>query len=256
MKVSKKALKLLLILAVVGLYVFFGLASSDSKADSSKRSDNSSNADAGHAAAENAPAGQNQPAAQTSRPVQDAGLFGQNEAEAMRRSVGCLDCHKGIEDMHNGVINLGCIDCHGGDANSRAQGAQKGSAAYDEAKKKAHVQPRFPDRWKTSANPERPYTLTLEESPEFLRFINPGDLRVARMSCGVAECHPGDVHTVGKSMMTTGAMLWGAALYNNGTFPLKNYRFGESYGPDGTPQRVQTVPQPTPEMMKKKGVLP
>jgi hypothetical protein len=130
---------------------------------------------------------------------------------------------------------------------------QEGSAGYDEAKKAAHVKPRFPDRWKTSANPERPYTLTLEESPEFIRFVNPGDLRVAQLSCGTTECHFNDVHTVGKSMMTTGAMLWGAALYNNGAFPFKNYRFGESYGPDGKPQRLQTAPQPTAEEMQKKG---
>ena len=250
MKVSRNTLKLILILAMAGFYIFSGLAGSDSRADSSSQPGNSKGAGAGSDPA------QNQAAPQTPRPVQQAGLFGQSAEEAMRRSVGCLDCHRGIEDMHNGVISLGCIDCHGGDANVRAQGAQKGTAAYDEAKKKAHIQPRFPERWKTSANPERTYTLTLEESPEFIRFINPGDLRVARMSCGVAECHPGDVHTVGKSMMTTGAMLWGAALYNNGAFPLKNYRFGESYGPDGTPQRVQTVPQPTPEMVAKKGVLP
>ncbi len=30
-------------------------------------------------------------------------------------------------------------------------------------------------------------------------------------------------------MMTHGAMLWGAALYNNGSFHLKDPRFGESY---------------------------
>ncbi len=57
-------------------------------------------------------------------------------------------------------------------------------------------------------------------------------------------------------MMTTGAMLWGAALYNNGSFPLKNYRWGESYAADGTPQRLITVPQPTKEETEKKGVLP
>src|SRR5215216_3413717 len=171
MKVSKNALKLLLILAVVSLYGFFGLAGWDSRADSSNRPGNSSSDGAGDGS------GQNTAAAQNPRPVQEAGLFGESAEEAMRRSVGCLDCHRGIEDMHNGVINLGCIDCHGGDANSRAQGAQKGSAAYNDAKKKAHVQPRFPERWKTSANPERPYSLTLEESAEFLRFVNPGDLR-------------------------------------------------------------------------------
>ena len=39
----------------------------------------------------------------------------------------------------------------------------------------------------------------------------------------------GEVLKVKTSMMTHGAMLWGAALYNNGSFPLKNARFGESY---------------------------
>ncbi|MEK6284859.1 MAG: hypothetical protein AABO57_03890 [Acidobacteriota bacterium] len=246
MKVSKNALKLLLILVIVGLYGFFVLAGSMTKADSSKRPADSNGADAST---------QNPPATQTARPVQAAGLFGESPEEAMRRSVGCIDCHKGIEDMHNGVISLGCIDCHGGDANARAQGTQKGSAGYEGAKKAAHVKPRFPDRWKTSANPERPYSLTLEESPEFIRFVNPGDLRVAQLSCGTTECHSGDVHNVKKSMMATGAMLWGAALYNNGAFPFKNYRFGESYGPDGKPQRLQTAPQPTAEETQKKGIL-
>ena len=37
-------------------------------------------------------------------------------------------------------------------------------------------------------------------------------------------------------------MLWGAALYNNGSFPLKQARFGESYSMNGVPQRLQTVP--------------
>jgi hypothetical protein len=249
MKVSKNALKALLVILAAALYGSYILAGSMARADSSKRSTESNPADSSHGSV------QNPPATQTSRPVQSAGLFGETPEEAMRRSVGCIDCHKGIEDMHNGVINLGCIDCHGGDANARAQGLQKGSAGYEDAKKTAHVKPRFPDRWKTSANPERPYTLTLDESPEFIRFVNPGDLRVAQLSCGTTECHFNDVHTVGKSMMTTGAMLWGAALYNNGAFPFKNYRFGESYGADGKPQRLQTAPQPTAEEAQKKGVL-
>ncbi len=43
-------------------------------------------------------------------------------------------------------------------------------------------------------------------------------------------------------MMTTGAMLWQAALYNNGGAPYKNARYGESYAADGTPQRLQAFP--------------
>src|ERR1044071_7569090 len=231
MKISRNATKLFLILAVIGLYTLAGLAGSNTRADNTARA-------AGQATG---PAGS---------------LFSLTAEEAARRSAGCVDCHKGIEDMHNGSINLGCIDCHGGNADARAQGMQKGSAGYEEAKKSAHIKPRFPERWKSSANPLRPYTLTLEESQEFIRFVNPGDLRVAQLSCGTTECHYGDVHNVGKSMMTTGAMLWGAALYNNGAFPLKNYRFGESYDANGTPQRLITVPAPTKEETEKKGVLP
>jgi hypothetical protein len=185
------------------------------------------------------------------------GLWGLSATDVRARSAGCADCHQGIEDMHNGAVNLGCVDCHGGDAAVRLQSeAAAGSAKYAETKRLAHVQPRFPDRWKGSANPERSYALLNRESPEFIRFINPGDLRVADKSCGTAECHPRDTHAVNRSMMKTGAMLWGAALYNNGSFPLKNYRFGESYSPEGVPERIETDPPPSPEDFFKKGVLP
>ncbi len=184
-------------------------------------------------------------------------LWGMSAEEALSRSAGCLDCHRGIEDMHNGAINLGCTDCHGGDAAvRRAPEVSQGSSSYEEAKNRAHVQPRFPEKWKGSANPERSYALLNRESPEFIRFVNPGDLRVADLSCGTSECHANDAHNVNRSMMKTGAMLWGAALYNNGSFPLKNYRFGESYSADGTPQRIETHPIPTPEETFRKGILP
>ena len=48
----------------------------------------------------------------------------------------------------------------------------------------AHVSPRYPEAWRTSGNPVRSYTLLNHESPEFTRFVNPGDLRVAHISCG------------------------------------------------------------------------
>ena len=165
---------------------------------------------------------------------QEMSNWGLSRDEEARRSAGCLDCHKGIEDIHNGTVILGCIDCHGGDATVRlAAGVATASSQYQEAKNRSHVAARFPRNWKSSANPQRSNELLNRESLEFIRFVNPGDLRVAQLSCGTTDCHATDVHNVGKSMMTTGAMLWGAALYNNGAFPLKNYRFGESYGADG-----------------------
>jgi hypothetical protein len=51
-------------------------------------------------------------------------------------------------------------------------------------------------------------------------------------------------------------MLWGSALYNNGSVPNKWARYGESYSMNGAPQRLQTVPPPTDYEMRWKGVLP
>jgi hypothetical protein len=154
-------------------------------------------------------------------------LFRQTDEDVLRKSWGCVNCHQGVTDMHDlETVKLGCTDCHGGNADAATKAA-------------AHVQPCLPGAWPTSGNPVRSYTLLNHESPEFIRFINPGDLRVAHISCGA--CHPAEVLQVKKSMMTHGCMLWGSALYNNGAVPNKWARFGESYSMCGAPQRVQTV---------------
>jgi hypothetical protein len=174
----------------------------------------------------------------------EADLFHQSAETAAAKSQGCIQCHQNTCDPHyKETVHLGCCDCHGGDP----------AAA---SKELAHVSPLFPDVWRTSANPVRSYTVLNHEYPEFIRFVNPGDLRVAHISCGAAECHPKEVLQNRKSMMTHGCMLWEAALYNNGSVPNKRPRFGESYSMHGAPQRVQTVPPPTEEEMARKGVLP
>ena len=94
------------------------------------------------------------------------------------------------------------------------------------------------------------------ESPEFVRFVNPGDLRVAKYSCGTpaVNCHPGYAENSSHSMMAHGAMLWNAALYNNGGSNQKVARYGEAYTFDGQPARLITKNW-TPEM-EARGVLP
>ena len=250
---KKRAIKLLPVAAMACCYLVFGFTSSNA---SSNQSDPQTNL-TDHSSDTATIASPAQSTAPCDPTAARTNLWGMTSADARCRSVGCNDCHQGIEDMHNGKVNLGCIDCHGGHAEVRLPaGAQKGSAEYKDAQNKAHVQPRLAGLWKTSANPQQSAAQLNRESAEFIRFVNPGDLRVAALSCGTTDCHTRDVHNVGKSMMTTGAMLWGAALYNNGSYPLKNYRFGESYDANGTPQRLITVPQPTKEETEKKGVLP
>ncbi len=125
-------------------------------------------------------------------------------------------------------------------------------------KDEAHVRPRFPHGWMRDGKfrvPENSGPLLARESLEFVRFLNPGDLRVATKTCGSSECHSTQTNAVGKSMMTHGAMLWGAALYNNGGFPIKDANFGESYSANGAPQSLIQFPQPSDDQRRLKGIL-
>ena len=170
-------------------------------------------------------------------------LMKQTAADAYSKSAGCMGCHKNVGDPHGkDTLRIGCTDCHGGDA-----------SAAD--KNKAHILPKNPQMWLSSANPVRSYTLLNHESPQFIRFVNPGDFRIAHISCGTSGCHPKEVQTNRKQIMATGCMLWGAAAYNNGTLPVKKAVLGEAYGMNGAPLRLKTYPPPTPEETSKKGVI-
>ena len=68
--------------------------------------------------------------------------------------------------------------------------------------------------------PSRSYTLLNKEAPEYIRFINPGDYRVARESCGCLP-YAEVIEAAERSMMASGAMLWGGAAYNNGIAALQ-----------------------------------
>ena len=192
--------------------------------------------------------------------AQHGNLLGQSQADVDRKNTGCVSCHVSTDEpsMHpTRTIRLACTDCHGGDTTVVAQvGANPKSAEYEQLKKRAHPQPNDPALANTSANPPRLYTKWLRESYEYVKFVNPGDLRVAAETCGANGCHAPEVLKVKTSMMTHGGMLWGAALYNNGSFPLKNTHFGESYSSDGVPQSIHTVPPPTPEETRLKGIVP
>ncbi|HEY2351520.1 MAG TPA: hypothetical protein VGH83_03340 [Candidatus Acidoferrum sp.] len=187
-------------------------------------------------------------------------LAGQSREEAERKSAGCVSCHTATDEptMHpTKTVQLACSDCHGGDSSIIVpDGTAPNSAAYLAAKQKAHVQPKNGAFRNRSAIPERAFTLWLAESYEYIKFVNPGDLRVAPETCGSAGCHASETRAVSTSMMTHSGMLWGAALYNNGAYPSKNTRFGESYDRNGKPQSIKTFPRPSPEETRAKGVLP
>ena len=182
----------------------------------------------------------------------------QTAQDALAKSLGCVSCHTATDHttMHvnTGVI-LGCTDCHGGDAKVvKPQTAAPKDESYRAATDSAHVLPRFPKAWNfpSSATPERTYTLLNREAPEFVRFINPGDYRVARDACGA--CHLTIIQATERSMMSTSAMLWGGASYNNGILPFKRYIVGEAYTARGEPATLVNPVPPTP-FMTERGIL-
>ncbi len=212
--------------------------------------------------------------------------------QADQKSEGCVTCHTATDKktMHaSEAVVLGCTDCHGGDASIRWSGepekahrkAHDDHAAHDpdenydstmglieypnpiphysdayQAKiDKAHVKPTLPKTWHypSSTNPRDGYALLNKESPEFVRFVNPSDLRVANEACGA--CHLPIIEAAKRSIMATGAMLWGGAAYNNGILPYKRYILGESYSRDGEAVTIKNPVEVT-EKMTKRGVLP
>jgi len=177
---------------------------------------------------------------------------------AVLKSSGCVSCHTASDakSMHqSAAVILGCTDCHGGDASiNKPEALTKTDKGYLVAQLKAHVKPRFPEKWNypSSANPQGSYALLNQESAEFIRFMNPSDYRVAREACG--NCHLPEIQNAERSLMATGAMLWGGAAYNNGLLPFKNYILGESYTRDGEAAMIKNPQQPD-AAMKAAGVL-
>src|SRR2546426_4577911 len=193
-------------------------------------------------------------------PQESASVRGQLREEADRKSSGCISCHTSTDEptMHpTKTVHLGCTDCHGGNSSVFvASGTARNAPEYNSSKEKAHIQPRDPIFKNRGAVPENVYAKWLKEPAEYIKFVNPGDLRVAPETCGAAGCHTTETRAVSNSMMTHTGMLWGAALYNNGGYPTKNTRFGESYNRGGLPQSIKTSPKPTFEETRVKGVIP
>src|SRR3954465_7656879 len=105
-------------------------------------------------------------------------LSRQSRETAEAKSAGCLSCHTMAKDksgpgafddpnMHVAEARVGCPDCHGGNATAFRPEASPNARPYDDpyldAKTLAHVAPRFPKEWASSANPVRSFTLLNKE---------------------------------------------------------------------------------------------
>ena len=186
----------------------------------------------------------------------------QSWSEVEQKNDGCLSCPTKTDagTMHRSpAVTLGCVDCHGGNGGVKVPAIVKPNTyEYRAYLLKAHVLPRYPKSWNwpSSANPKRGYTLLNKEAPEYIRFVNPSDYRVAREACGA--CHIDVITAAERSLMSTGAMLWGGAAYNNGIVPYKNYLFGEAYTKHGEPAKIVSPGEPmgtVTDAQKARGAL-
>jgi hypothetical protein len=155
-------------------------------------------------------------------------------------SQGCLGCHTTAKDPHPTPQGLSCADCHGGNGTATT-------------KDEAHPRPRQTDLFTSAANPHESYARLNEERHEWIRFFNPSDLRVAPVVCG--RCHAGTVKSVQKGSMVNSAQVYSTGLYNNASVPFKDSVFAENYTPRSEPQIIRTVPPPTAEETRLKGIL-
>ncbi len=187
------------------------------------------------------------------------------ELEAYSAVMSCTGCHTGYgtyeHTMHDdsggkAFVGISCVDCHGGNGDIQvARDITDADPNYQALKVAAHVKPLMPELWgNTAANPEAPAAQTLKESADYIRFVNPGDLRAAKAAC--IQCHESEVNTSQTNMMAHGAMLWQAALYNNGAINTKYPIYGEFYTVDGKPGVAQAGKDVTMKDYVEKGIVP
>ena len=189
-------------------------------------------------------------------------LRGQSQEEADRKSSGCITCHTATDEptMHpSKAVHLGCTDCHGGNSTAAIVSRHRSSTSPEYARhqrKSSRTTSR--SRVQESLRDSRARLHKMAEGTGGVHQICriPAICESLAETCGSAGCHPNETHAVSTNMMTHSGFLWGAALYNNGGIPYKNTRFGESYDRDGTPQSLKTIPPPTAEETRNKGVLP
>ena len=169
--------------------------------------------------------------------------------------VGCIGCHRpltptgerhGIEDAHP-WHPLSCTDCHGG--NPEAFTRQEAHVATGES------------------DPEFLRDLASDKldavSLEYLRFVNPGDLRVANRGCGsqnsaagAAGCHQRTVDSVRLSVMSTYAGHYMLPRYLAGTqertaifgaVDVENPAFDPKTAPPGAIGFLEALREPSPD---------
>ena len=156
----------------------------------------------------------------------------------------CNTCHQplngegeahGIEEAHP-WYPLDCVDCHGGtdfDCNGTVTKGEDGALICDGELRfeqhRAHVSP--------GAGPEYIKNLPSRHldnlNPDYVRFINPGDLRVAQVSCGGGNPRAGDQGAGGCHQKAVDNVQTNTMAHTTGEVTVARYRAGKQPDPYG-----------------------
>ncbi|MBM4282070.1 MAG: hypothetical protein FJ137_15360 [Deltaproteobacteria bacterium] len=186
----------------------------------------------------------------------------------------CLACHEGITNVHP-YFALACVDCHGG--NDRVALPPVANIRDQKLLKLSHVLPLDPSMWWPNGIDDDNdgqvdeqgeffdgRALNVEDGPfadgrqapkaqmdsemnrdlNYLRFLNPGGLRVAEATCGSRSknaqgamvCHAELVYDARRSIMADHAGVPMGALYGNAQLPLAK-DFGQAFAQSAAGRR-------------------
>lgn len=111
----------------------------------------------------------------------------------------CVSCHVGIEQIHGTIEANECVICHGGDGDARRQEDAHVAVPGNYWDVRGDALPPASEGYIRDFSPAQLDAI----GSEYVRFINPGDLRAVPQTCGV--CHPDQAETQPRSIMTTNA---------------------------------------------------
>jgi hypothetical protein len=171
----------------------------------------------------------------------------------------CLACHDGISDVHP-YFALACVDCHGG--NDRVPLPAVVNVRDQELLRSSHVLPKNPELWwpngvdddkdgqvdeqgeffdgrlveEGAIAARAQHDSEPNQDLDYLRFLNPGDLRVAGVGCGASNknanaamvCHAEVVYDVRRSIMSVHSGVPAGANYGNAQRP-RAADYGEDF---------------------------
>ena len=121
---------------------------------------------------------------------------------------GCVKCHKGIEKAHPEISEKRCSLCHGGDPTSVDQDLAHVPIPADWADIRGALPPSPPGFIRDFA-PEQLDAI----DPDYLKFINPSDIRVVQETCGASGCHEDHARTMPNSVMATNVGHYFPTMY-------------------------------------------